>query len=232
MTKTADRTPPLQHADRTPPIGDNRGPPLLGDEEELLDVEAAPLPTDADISKVRELAQAQATLEDRIAKGEALLKKLKEAHKLISEQQLPVAMKALGMRKFTMVGGAEVEVKAFIAASVPKPKTDEVFQAVEKMGHGSIIKHAITIVFGRDEEKWAAKFMRDMAQRKKPLNHTRKDWIEPSTYGKFIRDQVAALRQKGTDPYTVLPKETFGIYEGEAAEIKLPDKPPEELPQI
>jgi len=196
--------------------------PMLGDEDVFLDVEAAPLPTDDELANVRALAQLQVRLEERIAKGEAFLAELKAAHKKVAEGQLPLAMKALGLEKFSLVGGAEITVKKFTAASIPKDRAAEAFEIVEGLGEGSIIKHAITILFGRDEDAWARKFMRDMARRKKPLVHTRKDWIEPSTLGKFVRDGVSRLRREGRDPFEVLPKEVFGIYEGEATNVALP----------
>ena len=194
---------------------------LLG-EDPFVEVEAAPLPDDTELAKVRQLAELQVALEARMAKGAALMKQLAEAHKDLSERQLPLAMRELGLETFSLTGGTKITVKKFIAASIPKPMTERAFDIIEKLGEGAIIKHAITILFGRDEDAWAAKFMRDMAQRKKPLNHSKKDWIEPPTLGKFVRDTMAKLRAEGRDPFTTLPKEVFGIYEGTRAEVELP----------
>jgi hypothetical protein len=201
--------------------------PMLGEEElPQIEVEAAPLPTDAQLKKVRDLANLQVTLEGRIAKGLALLKELGEAHAAVSQRDLPLAMKELGMKSFELTGGVRIGIETFVSASIPKDKAAQAFKIVEGLGEGSIIKHAITILFGRDEDAWAAKFMRDMAQRKKPLNHSRKDWIEPMTLKKFVKEKIAALRAKNDDPFLTLPKDVFGIYEGEASVVEMPGKAP------
>jgi len=226
--------------------------PLLGDENFEGLVEAAPLPTDDDLSKVRKLAETQVALERRIAKGQALLKQLNDQHKDIAERQLPLAMKSLHMKFFGLDDGSKITLKDVVAAGIPKAMTETAHAWLEVL-HAALIKHKIEVIFGRDEDAWAKKFMRDMAQRKKQLNYKRKDWVEPQTLGAFVRGEVARLRGLGRDPYgplpdaetiacaaeltskgkalppdlaaafDVLPKDALGVYEVTVAEVELPE---------
>lgn len=218
MTSTKGKNKPTKNAP-PPPMGSN-SIPMLG-EEEVMEVEAAPLPTDGELSKVRALAQLQLNVEARMARGEALLKALKAYHREISERQLPLAMKSLGMKDFTLLDGSSLEAKDFVVAGIPKTKTAEAHAWLEDTKRGDLIKHVLTVSFGRGEEAWAKKFMADLARRKRPLAVERTDSVNYQTLNAFVREEMRNLRAKGIDPFTVLPKELLGIYEGTHVELKL-----------
>lgn len=104
-------------------------------------------------------------------------------------------------------------------------RQEAAFAALEKAGQGDLIKHTLTIKFGKGEEKWAAKFMRDLAQRKKPLRVERKDAVAPQTLGAFVREQAAAAKEQGVPLKDYLGEAMFGllgIYERRWTEVDLP----------
>lgn len=194
-------------------------PDLLEDDG---DVESAPPPADADLKTVAELAQRVLTLEDEIAVLEAEAQTKKNALKEITEHTLPLALTQLGMTKFELTGGGLVGIKEIIAASISEANKAAAHAWLEKNGHGSLIKRQITITFGKGEEKWAAKFMRDLAQRKKPVRSQLKEAVNYQTLGAFVREQIVDARIKGKDPQDVLPYTLLGVFEAKIAEVKLP----------
>jgi hypothetical protein len=197
----------------------------LIDEEMAEDVEAAPPPSDAELRQVRVLAQQYLDLEAEIERLEEVTAAKKLALRTLKETALPMAMTALGMTDFGLVGGGKVVVSDLVRAGITEANRPLAFAALEKNNHGDIIKHEITVLFGKGEEKWAAKFLADLAKRKKPLNVSRRDFVEWQTLGKLAKELVAACKSKGLDPKEALPDDLYrliGIYEARVAEVKLP----------
>lgn len=196
--------------------------PLLGDEETaLIEVEAAPLPSDGEITKVRRLAELQIEIMARIAKGEAVMKRLQEYLADVTGRQLPLAMKEIGLKDFTLMDDSRIVLEDFVVAGIKKTDREKAYAWLEKAGKGDLIKHVLTISFGKGDDAWARKFMADLAKRKKPLNVERKDDVNYQTLNAFVREEFANLRAKGIDPYRRLPKELLGIYEGTKAAAQL-----------
>lgn len=190
------------------------------------DVEAAPAPEDADLKNVATLAYRAIDIEREIAQLQEQLRQKQDAHKTIVENDLPLALTSLGMTEFKLIGGASISIKDIVAASITEVNRKAAHEWLEKHGHGSLIKRTITITFGKGEEKWAAKFMRDMAQRKKPLRAQIKEAVNYQTLGAFVREQVQGARNRKVDPQKVIPYPLFGVYEIKVAEIDLPPQIP------
>jgi hypothetical protein len=221
-----------QQITELPPASENRILPLLGEEESaLVDVEAAPAPSDGDLTKIRKLGELQIEIMTRIAKGEAVLARLNEYLKDVTERQLPLVLKEVQMRDFTLMDGSRVVLEEFVAAGIKKANKPKAYAWLEETGRGDLIKHVITISFGKGEDAWARKFMADLEKRKKKVAAERKDDVNFQTLNAFVREQVAMLRAKGVDPYLPpdakknphgqLPKELLGIYEGSRAAAQL-----------
>lgn len=188
----------------------------LGDEVE--DVEAAPVPDDADIRGVAQLASDMTDLEREIAALEAELARKREAHKAIREGSLPLKMAELGMEEFKLTGGGRIEIIKMTAASITELNRPKAHEWLEKDGSGSIIKKTITIEFGKGEEAWAKKFLADLAKRKKPLKHTLKEAVHYQTLQKFVRDKLAEAKSEGLDAKQFIPHDLFGIFQVTYAE--------------
>lgn len=193
---------------------------LLDDEQ--LDIEPAPIPQDAALKNIARLAQDYAHLEREIADLEDQLKAAKDAWRSLREGSLPLALTEVGMTKFTLTGGSQITLKTGYVASITEANRAAAHEWLEQNGHGSIIKHEIKIVFGKGEEAWAKKFMRDMAQRKKPLKYERKDAVHPQTLGAFVRETIAAAKADGQSPEAVIPFPLLGIFELRYAEVEQP----------
>jgi len=205
----------LRHAPQNATRDDER----LGDEHE---VEAADAPDDKDLKQVATLAQDHIALEKDITNLEVELAAKKLALKTLREVTLPLAMTELGMTEFKLVGGGMVQVKDLVAAAITEANKPAAHAWLNDNGHGDLIKRTITITFNRDEAAWAAKFLRDLSQRKKPVRAELKETVNYQTLGAFVREQIAQAKAQNLDPHNLLPYETLGVFELRYAEVKLP----------
>lgn len=209
-------------------MSDNKLRNAMEEDEMLMpdpEVEAAPVPDAADLKQVADVARRYVELEADIASLEEQLSTKKAALKAVREAELPLAMTTVGLESFQLVGGGKIELKKMIAASITEVNKEAAHSALERAGYGSIIKHEIKIMFGRGEEAWAAKFMRDLAKRKRPIPHTRRDFIEYQTLQKQAREMVEAAREQNLEPAEAIPNDLhrlLGIYELRYADLKLP----------
>ena len=146
--------------------------------------------------------QEQAELDVEIATDQ--LNMLKKELVRIAEKIFPELLNALEMTEDITVGGLRVQLAEKLRGSIPVMHRDEAFKWLDKEGHGHIIKRQIVIEFNKDEEKWAAKFMRDCKQRKKQLNLIIKRTVHPQTLQAWSREMLG----DGED----FPMELFGIF--------------------
>lgn len=209
-------------SNRLATIGDNSQAFLPTDDP---DVEAAPVPTDDLLKNVAALAKRQLEVEAEIADLTALLAQKNLDLKAIREGSLPLAMTEVGMTEFKLTGGYEVVVKDGVFGSITKENTEAAHKWLEDHGHGDLIKHTITITFGKGEEAWAAKFMRDMAQRKKPLCHELKRAVNHNTLGAFVREQARLAKEENLPIDAKLDRQLLSVFELRYAEVNPPKAP-------
>lgn len=187
----------------------------------MADVEEVKV-SDADIKRVRDAAELALSLDEDVARLTGQLASKQEALKEALERTLPNAMIAARLETWPLPGGARFDLHGIVAASIPKAFTEEAHGWLEEKGHGDLIKHRFTILFGRDDFKWAKKFAQDLARRKRPLVVERKDWVEPQTLGAFVREQVKLAAAEGRDPAEAVPANYFGVFRATVARLVKP----------
>lgn len=196
----------------------------------MLELNADELKADAEASK----AKSKMTLEEITALGERLnhlqeridnvmqaTKILKEQYDNIAEKELPEAMSMLGLKYFGLNDGSEVNIQDVVACSINDSNRAEAHRWLRDNGHGDIIKNEITVVFGKDEEKYAALLQEQVEEMTKhgELNHgglCREERVHPQTLVAFVRSQLEA----GIE----FPADTFKLYVGKIAKLKKPKK--------
>lgn len=193
---------------------------LMLEEDDV--VEAAPAPDDKDLAQVKDLAHRYLALEQECTQIEEQLKRKQLELRQIRESDLPLAMTTIGMTAFSLVGGGLVRVKEAIHAGISQANQPQAFSWLEKNGHGAIIKHEIKILFGKGEDAWAKKFLRDCAARKKLLRTERKDAVHPGTLTAFVKEQIAAAKAEGKSPENVIPYDILGVFTLRYAEVIFP----------
>lgn len=150
------------------------------------------------------LAAEQLQVEARVMTLEAELKQTKETLRHICENKMPTLMEEAGQEDCTVTGGIRIKIKSIIRGSIPANNAKEAFTWLEDNGNGNLIKREFKIDFGKDDDKWADKFERDLKQRKKPLNVKRKKAVHPGTLQAFVREQL----EMGVP----IPMDVFGVY--------------------
>lgn len=183
------------------------------------EIEAKAPPSDEQIKNVRDHAR------DLYKKRRLLATLQEEAAKTVIEievlevKTLPEAMRTIGMRSFALDGGFEIELEDVVHGSIKKENKPAAYEwlkdAAEKAKNGwdAIIKNTITVSFDKGDEKWANKFMADLAKRKRPLQVERESAIHASSLKKFVKERVAAEKTGEVPPALILPRDLFGVFE-------------------
>lgn len=163
------------------------------------------IPAGANIlARLGGIARDQLHAEARVEQLTKELQAAKEALRHISENVMPTIMDEAGQADNISVDGIKITIRTAIRGSIPKRNEVKAFTWLEKHGHARIIKRQFVIDFGKDDDRWANKFERDLAQRKRPLNTKRKKTVHPNTLQAFVKGQL----EEGT----AIPMDTFGVF--------------------
>jgi len=173
----------------------------------------APKAGDNAMARLSGLARDQKAAEAKVAKIQQQLQEAQEELDRIAQKELPELMQELRLKDFTTEDGVTIQVKESIHASIPKSRADESFQWLEDHNNAGMIKRTVTVAFPRDEEKWAKKFLADMAKRKRPLDVKVERRVEPATLKAWVTRQLEA----GVD----LPQELFGIHRRKITQVEV-----------
>lgn len=222
----------------TPVLKGQRYQPVIADsldnlrnaknEEEALDVEIeeAPPPSEDKLKIITDLAREQL----RLLRRQALLnRELAEVTEQLNANQmakLPKAMSEADVEEFQLKGGYGVAIEKFVHASIPSLSAKNMTkdEAKEKNERGiaymdeqapDLVKNLISIEFGRGEEKFFAKFLRDLAQRKRPVKASFTRSVHASTLGKWVRERI----EKGLP----VDEEALNVHRTVKALVTLPD---------
>lgn len=161
--------------------------------------------------QLSQLAQEQKDAEMEVERLESLVKKAKEKVTDVSQVRIPELMDRLHMKTFETTSGIEVELREIFSVRLSEGVKDTALDWLEENGFGKAILREVVVVFDKSEEKWANKFTRDLAQRKKKVNSQINRSIHAQTLKKIIKE----ARESGID----VPKDVFGIYDGRVAKI-------------
>lgn len=161
------------------------------------DAELSTAPTDDALAGVRSLAMRMVSLEGEMQAKEEEYNKLKEEYRRISESELPDAMRRIGMESFRLLGGRVVEIAKHIIANINKTQEPFAFNWFRDHGHGDIIKHVVSIPFGRGEDTNADLVVRTLREQFPGLDVEDREQIHPQTLKAFAREQFL---EKGATP--------------------------------
>jgi hypothetical protein len=162
------------------------------------------------LKKVGALAELAAALEADIDKAESQLKQLKEQLRGIVENSLPSAMAEVGMVKFTLKDGSEINVKPFYSAKIDDANREQAFDWLLANGHESLIKQEFTVKVDKGDTETAEELRSYFAEHK--VDYQGKTGVHPQTLAAFVKEQV----ESGTD----FPLDLFNVYIGQIAKIK------------
>lgn len=157
------------------------------------------------VSKMKELEQL-----------EEAAKALRSEIHHINSRVIPEIMASTGFNKYRTDKGEVVEIKDFVSGSLPKDpdRRQAALDWLTENKGGDLIKHAISMAFGRDEQKEARK----VAATLKKLGVEFKDEmsVHAGTLGAFARERM----KKGEE----VPLDLLGLFAGRMANITLPGR--------
>ena len=162
------------------------------------------------LDAIARLANKAAELEAEVVEAERLLKQAQNAYREITDDQLPAALDAVGLEKFTMKDGSEISVKETYHASIPVNRRPEAYTWLRDHDFGDIVKNNVTVSFGRGEDKAAKDFV-DLCETKGYVPD-QIEKVEPSTLRAWLRERV-----ESGDP---VPLDLFGAFIRQRATLK------------
>lgn len=156
-------------------------------------------------------AMAARSLEKEIEEAEEALDKLRKRHRIMIEHDIPELMDAAGQTLITTKDGIVVQMDEIVRASIKEENRPKAHAWLNDNGHGNLIKRSFNIEFNKDEEAWAAKFQRDLEQRKKPVRVKRKDAVHSGTLTSFVKEMLAEGKE--------IPQELLGVFRQRVAKL-------------
>lgn len=116
-------------------------------------------PDKANIETVGKLVSEQIALEDRIKKGEDLLKTLKGEYAILSEKTLPDAMLEAEVSRFDTVDGDVVKLDKAYYASVKKEDEPAFHKWLEEQEHDAMLDVTVVFKMGKGQYGEAKEFL-------------------------------------------------------------------------
>jgi hypothetical protein len=212
----------ISHADQR-----NAPEDIVLDESE---VAAPPAATAEQIAEVVRIARLQYRLDRRVKAVDKVLKRAKQNLQANKTVLLPKAMTDAGMDECPLgENGLKVEMYTDISASIPSLK-GKAENKVERNKAGidfmdkrapAMIDTVLTIRFPKGTEKDLAKFMRDNAKRKKPLEMEIERNVNTASLGAWVRAELDAGRE--------VDEEALNVFKLKVAEIVTPKKKKEKI---
>lgn len=169
--------------------------------------------SDTALSNIAQLAMKQLTLEERIERGEALLKQLKEELRRVQENELPDAMAEAGMAEFKLTNGGKVTIKPFVNCVMRKDFKREAVDWLDSNGHGGLVKReiSVTIPKGKKAEELRAKVSKALTDVGVPFEEEAN--VHPQTLSAWAREM--------TEDNRAIPEQLFSVYTGRKAVVKV-----------
>lgn len=149
-------------------------------------------------------------IEKEIADLEEQLKKAKERHRKMAEHTIPATFEDMGLDDDSVikVGGVQITIKQSVHASPKAANREDVYDWLERHGHGGLIKRTGVFRTGRDNEKKFRRWIKSI----KTYDGTFERKVEPATLRSFVKEQLA----QGNE----IPMDLFGAYTRRVATVK------------
>lgn len=150
---------------------------------------------DERLTRLSTLATKQLMIEEAILNTEVRLDSLKKDLKLVSEVAIPDLMIQIGMSKFTLTNGAQVQVKPFYAGRIDDENREEASAWLNDNGHGALINKTLALDFGKadgiDWKKVIAEIAATIGE-EIDVDIKLNQGVHHATLNAFIKEQIEA----------------------------------------
>lgn len=180
---------------------------IFGDAQE---VESAANENEEKLGKVARLVKLLQEANAAVALCEDNLKRAKEIERDLAEFQIPDLFDEMGLSQLKMDDDSIVKVDRSFAASITVEKKDGCLDWLNKNGHGSLIKHDVTVKIKKGEETEYEKTLEHLKDI--GATYTDKEYVHPMTLKSFVKEQI----ENGAD----FPQEQFSVFPVRKTKIK------------
>lgn len=141
-----------------------------------------------DLGKLSELLQEREILELAVNQAEEQLKQAQAKLLVMNERTIPDCMAELQLSQVKMQDGRSVTVKRYVKANIPVAMRGDALHWLEDNGYGDLIKHEISLKFGKGEGG-AAEQLKDLLCTV-GFSYAEKEEIHASTLNSFATEMV------------------------------------------
>jgi hypothetical protein len=166
-----------------------------------------------DLAEIRQLGDTLNELDQKILQQEAEVSELKQKRKHVAEELLPDLMNKCGLNLIQLNSGAKIQINEFVDARIKDP--DAAFQWLRETNNDSIIKNDITVSLGKGDDALAQQVIATL-KHEYSIDAQVRIGIHNMTLKSFCRDAL-----DNPELAESLPREAFGIYEGQRAKITI-----------
>jgi len=161
------------------------------------------------LGKISKLADEMHNLNKQIAKQELKLKKLKENHRQIAEEQLPELFNEVGMSELRTKSGLPLKMKNRVHTNISKDRKPKAIAWLDENGQGGMVKRCVIIDFDKTKEEKVRALLR-LIGKGWPNNRVELD-VHASTVKAFVKKRL----EDGEE----IPLDIFGVHCVDVVEI-------------
>lgn len=161
------------------------------------------------LGRISVLADEMHQLDKDAADAELKVKKLRETHRQIAEEQLPELFEQVGMKELVTYRGLPLKLKNKVFTSISKGRKPTAIAWLDANGQGGMVKRCVIIDFDKTQEDKVAALLR-LIDKGWPNNRTELD-VHGSTVKAFVTKQLADGKE--------IPLDVFGVHCVDTVEI-------------
>ena len=176
------------------------------------DAEGAKAPSKDSLKQLGTLCAQLRTVQFQVADIDGQLKIAEDLQRKIQEEDIPELMRECGLTAVTLEDGSKVELRDDIQCGIAEERREAAHQWLRAQGLGGIIKIAVAVTFGRDENARAERLVEALAKKNYDVEVVER--VHPQTLKATLNER----REKGV----TVPEEPFGLRPYTVAAVKPP----------
>ena len=165
------------------------------------------------LQTIKNFGDMLSSLSDIIERNEEVVAEAKKKFKEIAEHKLPELMNEIQIDELKLSDGSVIKKEEFVFSRIKIPET--AFSWLKEQGEEAIIDNVVGLKFGKGEDQSATDLMDWLSE--KGYAFTNKKDVHWKRLESFIKEALADPKLKES-----LPREAFGVYEGEIVKFKKP----------
>lgn len=154
------------------------------------------------LGRISVLADEMHSLDKQTAEAELKVKKLRETHRQIAEEQLPELFEQVGMEELKTRSGLPLKLKNKVFTNISKGRKPNAIAWLDANGQGGMVKRSVIIDFDKTQEDKVMALLR-LIGKGWPNNRTELD-VHASTVKAFVVRQLAEGQE--------IPLDIFGVH--------------------